>query len=217
MTLLNWQRSIEQIVVANKGARVLGFTSIHSGAGVSLICRRVAKTMSVNGMKTLIISISDTPAFAVHSPADRPAAGAISAAIVPSIHGYDCLPGNDIDGRPFASNVIQLRQMIDGELSGYQRIILDLPPISHDASDGLSSVGISAICDRTLLVCVVGTDRRTELSEAVALLRGAGARIAGIVSNEYKRVDPWQSLLQMFSRRRSKRGRSGVTAQAAAQ
>ncbi len=206
MTLLNWQRSIEQIVFANKGSRVLGFTSIHRGAGVSLICRRVAKVMSMNGMKTLVISVSGAPTFGAATEKSL-SPGALSLAIVPSMHGYDCLPSNDVDGRPLASNVTQLRQLIDGELSGYARIVLDLPPISHTTSSGLSSVGISAICDRTLLVCMIGRDRRTELTEALSLLRGAGAWIAGIVSNEYQHVDPWQNLLQMFSRRRTKQRR----------
>lgn len=204
MTLLNWQRSVEQIVVANKNCRLLGFTSVHRGAGVSLISRKVAKTMAANGMSTLIIAMSEMPANPQSRSSDKPvAAGALRAYIVPATHGYDLLPGCDVDGRPIASNVVQLRQVLDAEFADYDHIILDLPPISHVAADGLSTVAISVICDRTLLVCAIGTDRSGEVAEAVSLLRSAGATVSGIVANEFKRAETWQSILKRFSKRRN--------------
>jgi hypothetical protein len=202
MTLLNWQRCIEQIVVANKNYRVIGFTSVHRGSGVSLICRHVAKTTSVNGIKTLIISLSDTSPNQSRTSSDKPvAASALRAGIVPSTHGYDLLPGCDSEGRPVAFNIVQLRHVLDTEFADYNCIILDLPPISHVAADGLSTVAVSVVCDRTLLVCAIGADRRGEVSEAVALLRSAGATVTSVVSNEYKCADPWQNLFTIFSKR----------------
>lgn len=204
MTLLNWQRSVEQIVVASKNCRVLGFTSVHRGAGVSLISRNVAKTMAANGMRTLIIAMSEMQANPKWSSSDKPVtAGARRASILPATHGYDLLPGCDVDGRPIASNVVQLRQVLDAEFAEYNHIILDLPPVSHVAADGLSTVAISVICDRTLLVCAIGTDRSGEVAETVSLLRSAGATVSGIVANEFKRAETWQSMLKRFSKRRN--------------
>lgn len=207
MSLLNWQRSVEQIVVANKGFRVLGFTSVRRGAGVSLMCAHVAKTMAVNGMKTLVIALSE--AFHGHSwvSADKPVtASALRAAIVQSKYGYDLLAGCDSEGRPIVSNIVQLRQLLDVEFSDYNRVIIDLPPISHVANDGLSTVAMSVICDRMLLVCAIGSDRKGEVSEAVALLNGAGATLSGVISNEYQRVDPMQTIISKFSNFRNKSG-----------
>lgn len=206
MTLLNWQRSIEQIVVANKSYRLLGFTSVHRGAGVSLICRHVAQTMAVNGMKTLIITLSDAHASPSWTTSDKPvASGALRSTIVPSRHGYDVLPGCDSEGRPVAPNIVQLRHVLDTELADYNRIILDLPPISSVAEDGLSTVAVSVVCDRTLLVCAIGSDRKGEVAEALALLRGAGATVTGIVSNELQRAQSWRSIFSIFSKRAKRR------------
>ena len=187
MAQLNSQLSIEQIVVANKSCRLLGLTSVRHGAGVSLICRRVAKTMAVNGMKTLIISLSKTKGNPSWVSSDKPvAASTLRAAIVPSRYGYDLLPAYNSEGRPIALNVMQLRHLIDAELADYNRIVFDLQPLSQVDAEGLSTVAVSVICDRTLLVCAIGTDLRGEVSEAVSILRGAGATLAGIVSNEYR-------------------------------
>lgn len=212
MTLLiNWQRSIEQIVVASKDCRLLGLTSARRGAGVSLICRRVGKTMAVNGMKTLVVALSEPQGSLLWNAADKPAAaGAVRASIVPSTHGYDLLPAFDAEGRSIAANVVQLRQLLDTELADYTRIILDLPPISQVSADGLSAVAVSVICDRILLVCEIGADRKGEVAEAVSLLRSAGATVSGIVANEHKRVDPWERL---SNNRFFRRGRPAAAVQ----
>lgn len=211
MSILNWQRSVEQIVVANKGFRVLGFTSVRRGAGVSLISAHVAKTMSVNGMKTLVIALSEAHHGHAWVSSDKPVSpSALRAAIVPSKYGYDLLAGSDAEGRPIASNIVQLRQLLDVEFSDYSRIIIDMPPISHVATDGLSTVAVSVICDRMLLVCAIGSDRKSEVSEAVSLLHSAGASLSGIVSNEFNRVDPMQKILQLLPGRRKRAAAAAV-------
>ena len=201
MTLLNWQRSIEQIAVANKNCRLLGFASVRPGAGVSLICRRVAKTMAVNGMKTLLVSFSEPPtnaSAANHDKQDKLSAATILRAnVVPSRHGYDLLPLCGSEGL----NVVLLRNTFESDFADYGRIIFDLPPISHVAADGLSTVAVSVICDRVILVCLVGTDRRGEIAEAVSLLRAAGATVSGLVANEYQVVSPWPRFFRSKQKR----------------
>lgn len=194
MTLLNWQRSIEHIVVANKGCRVVGLTSVRSGAGVSHIGRGMAKSIAETGARTLVIMLSQMSSAGSDQPAP---AGELRASIVPSVHGYDIFSGNDSDGRPIALNARELRQALENELAEYDRIILDLPAICEDAGNGLRAVSVAPICDRVLLVCLVGSDRSTEIAEAAALLRGAGAVVSGVIANEYKRVDP-RAILAKF-------------------
>lgn len=200
MTLLNWQRSIEQIAVANKNCRLLGFASVHPGAGVSLICRRVANTMAVNGMKTLLVSFSElsTNASAViHDKQDKLSPANLRRNVIPSKHGYDLLPLSGSEGL----NVVLLRNTFEADFADYSRIIFDLPPISHVAADGLSTVAVSVICDRVILVCLIGTDRRSEIAEAVSLLRAAGATVSGLVANEYQVASPWPRFFRSKQKR----------------
>lgn len=195
MTLLSWHRSIEQIVVANKDCRILGVTSVRVGSGVSLICRRMAKAMAASGAKTLIVNLS--------LPAES-AAGAVHGripSVVPSIHGYDVVSGYDPDGNPTFSNALRLSEMLDTDFSTYARIILDLPPVSGETNEAYSPVTLAPVCDRLNVVCVVGTDTRTELHDAVALLQGAGGSVSAIIANEYKKVDTWTTLRAMIPMR----------------
>lgn len=188
MTQLNWKRSIGQIVMANKGCRLLGLTAVRHGAGVSTICRRAATLMATGGAKTLVVCLSEPHASATRHGSEKPTS-ALRSAIVPSLHGYDLLNCPDSDGLLATLNAVQLRDILDNEFSDYDRIIIDLPPLCDDTSDGLSTAGIATVCDRVLLVCVVGVDHRAELAEAAAILHSSGATLAGVVSNEYKRVD----------------------------
>lgn len=198
MSQLNWKRSVGQIVMANKGRRLLGFTAVRRGAGVTTISRRVASTMAAGGEKTLMVCVSELYGRAARNGADNnPAgAGALRAEIVPSAHGYDILNGTDGDALMATYSAVQLRDVLDNELAEYARIVLDLPPVCDDASDSISSASFATVCDGVVLVCLLGTDRRSEIAETAAILNSSGAKLAGIVSNEHKQKDFTSNLLQ---------------------
>lgn len=194
MALLSWQRSIEQIVLTTKGARLLGFTSVRRSTGVSLLCRQVAKASSDAGFKTLLVMLSESQGRGGRGNASKAAAASLRSYIVPSLNGYDLLPGRDGDARPLDFNAVRLREVLQTELTDYDRIICDLPPVSDETGDGLSAGTTAGMCDSVLLVCCIGEDRWGQVSEAAALLRRVGANVSGVVSNEYKRVNPWRGL-----------------------
>lgn len=196
MTLLNAQRSIEQIVIANKDCRVLGITSVRRGAGVSLICRGVAKAMAATGEKTLLVCTAQSGARTASAQPARPPL----ASVCVSPQGYGVLSVYSVDKDPLVSNALQLRQLLDTDFVDYSRIIVDLPPVMEEEGDALSVVALAPTCERVLVVCVIGSDGSAELSESVSLVRGAGARVSGIISNEFKRVDPWHKLRRMVGR-----------------
>lgn len=183
MSPLSWQRSIEQIVLSGTGRsdRVIGLTSVHSGAGVSLICRHIARTIASSGRSALLIDMSKP------QPISNPA---IREDIATTPYGCDVLAGLAEDGsRALFDDLPRLREMLTTDFAGYDRIVIDMAPIFDNTDTGFNSVAAAAVCDRLFLVCAVGTDSRAEIASAVSLLKGAGVPLSGLISNEYMRVD----------------------------
>lgn len=200
MSLLGWQRSIEQIILTSTNARnrVLGLTSVRRGAGVSLVCRHLAKTVGVGGSKALLVDMSEPPESPPINSERQWSVAAIRERIVPSVHGYDLLAGHAGEGDyGLFGNLPRLREMLASEFLDYDRIIVDIPAILDAAETGFNAVAAAAICDRLLLVCAVGTDKRAELSEAVSLLKGAGVAISGVISNEHQRIDAREEIIKL--------------------
>lgn len=198
MTILTAQRSIEQIAITSKGSRIIGFTSVRHGSGVSTISRSVAKAIAQSGSKTLLVPLAALQEAPPLVKTDTKAGGHLRASVAPSPHGYHLVAESSAALKSI--NAVRLREMLDTEFSDYDRIVMDLAPICDPAAgDGPGTVALSAVCDRLLLVCVIGNDRGREVTEAVSLLRSAGAPLSEIVSNEYARVDFWNVI-----RRRSK-------------
>lgn len=106
------------------------------------------------------------------------------------------MPGDE-DNKSIALDVHQLQLALRTELSEYDRIILDLAPIYDDIDSGMRTSSVAPMCDGVLLVCVIGTDSNAEVKEAASLLKGSGAKLTGVISNEYKRKDPWGFLRKM--------------------
>ena len=145
--------------------------------------------MAANGAKTLVVSLSNS-----HLQEAAPPSARRVASVIPSAHGYDILPCFDAEGQPVDSNAFHLREAHDKEFAGYERIILDLPPVLDQRANDSSALALAPLCERILMVCVIGETEATELSEAVSLLRGAGGIVSGIISNEYAVRDPWRLL-----------------------
>jgi Mrp family chromosome partitioning ATPase len=211
MTLVNWQRSIEQIMLSSTDSktRVLGLTSVRRGAGLSLVCRQLARTVAAAEFKTLLVDMSKPRGGVAVDTTRSPAPTEVRTSIVPSGDGYDVLRGRAGDEwRSLFGSLPRLRETLGTDLEDYTRIVLDMPPIIDDLDTGINSIALAAICDRLLLVCAVGRDTRSELSKSVALLRGAGITLSGIVSNEQLQVDPRAEFGQLASAWRFRRPRA---------
>lgn len=194
----NWQRSIEQIVLTatNQRNRVLGLTSLNRGAGVSMICRHLARTFASSGNSALLIDMSW--AQATSGIAVAASSAMFRETIVSSGHGYDVLSvGGEGAGSAVFGNLPRFREMLRTDFADYDRFVIDMPPILETAEAGFSTVAAAAMCDRLMLVCAVGVDKRSEVSSVVSMLKGAGVALSGIISNEYARVDAREQLAKL--------------------
>jgi Mrp family chromosome partitioning ATPase len=194
MTILNWQRSVEQIALSNERYRTIGFTSVRGGAGVSVISRLLAKAYANNGSATLLVDMSGS--YAAQSVGVQSASSAtLRGCIVKSQHEFDLLSGTVLEDHRACANLQKLRETLLHDFQDYKHVVLDLPPI-HEINDGsLNTVAAAAICDRLFLVCAIGQDCQSEVSEVLSILRDSGVPLAGIVSNEYMRVDAREKFL----------------------
>ena len=197
MTSLNWQRTVEQIALRNRRYRILGFTSVASDAGVSLISRLTAKALSESGCRTLLVDLSQ--AVLAEGNAKAGTMSNIAGAITNSANGFDILSFSGDDGRKIP-RMVDLRDFLRTEVAGYDNVVLDMPAVLDNDGEKLSAVSISAICDAMLLVCALGKDSRVEIDEVVNLIKGGGTQLVGVVSNEGFNTDTVYAALRRWSR-----------------
>lgn len=198
MTSLNWKRTIEQIALRNRSYRILGFTSVATGAGVSLVCRLTAKALTDCGCRVLLVDLSEAaPADTVTPP---PAAVTFRGAIVTSPNGFDILSfvGDEFGKAP---RMAELREFLLRDVADYDNIVLDMPAVLANDGDRLSAVRVSAICDAVLLVCALGKDKLADISEVFGLIKGGGSALAGLVSNEIFSPEPASASLRRFAKK----------------
>ncbi len=213
MTSLNWQRTVEQIALRNRRYRILGLTSVASGAGVSLISRLTAKALAESGCRTLLVDLSQ--AVLAEGNAKAGAMTNIAGAIANSPNGFDILSFSSDDGRKIP-RMVDLRDFLRTDIAGYDNVVLDMPAVLDNDGEKVSAVSISAICDAMLLVCALGKDRRTDIDEVVNLIKGGGTRLVGVISNEGFNKDTFSAALRrwtrIFKRRSQTAAPSGSTA-----
>ena len=201
MTLLNWQRCIEQIVLANQQEKILGLTSARRGAGVSQISRLTAMTIATTGAKTLLVNMSEPGSLVVRYDNTSPMAKDLREHIVSTEHGYDLLAGRHDVVRLAFARLPRLREMLLNEFTDYKHVVIDLPPILEALGGGFNTITAAAICDRLLLVCALGRERRSEVVGVVSLLRSSGIALSGVVSNEHSRPNPRKQRAQENAQR----------------
>ena len=189
MSSVNWQRSIDQIILTGTGGddRILGVTSIKHGAGVSLISRSLARTLAADRLRVLLLDLSGASAVFSKEADNAAAPDLVREHIVPSDQGYDVLVARA--GGPSESALVDLpslRELLKTELVEYACIVVDIPPVLNEFALGVNSVAAGAMCDRLLLVTRMGHDKRAEMTEVMSLLGGAGIRPSALLANEFK-------------------------------
>lgn len=199
MSSQNWKRSIEQIALTNARHRVLGLTSARRKSGVSLMCRLIARTLASSGTKTLLVDMSAPNPTAADADGMPLTAGALRGCIVPTAYQFDLLSGVENEEQRAFANLPRLRELLLNDLSDYQHVVLDLPPMLESDIGVFNKLAAAALCDRLLLVCAIGKDKQAEITEVAGLLRGAGVALSGIISNERDRVDTWQEVAKLAS------------------
>lgn len=188
MNSVSWQRTIDQIILTGTVGddRVLGITSITRGSGVSLISRALARTLANGRSRVLLVDLSAMPVAHSSQSSDSPLPESISDRIVASGQGYDTVGrGAECSDDETFIELPGLRQSLDAELSKYTHIVLDLPPILNDMPSRINPIAAGAMCDRVVLVTRLGTDKRSELLEALSMLDGANVKPAITLANEF--------------------------------
>ena len=191
MTVLQWQRSIEQIILtsAGQGKRVIGLASIQGKSGVGLVAHDLARTLSAGGSATLRIDASGlfTPGTEAH--AWTPRADRFRPFITSTTDGYDflCILSASSAGNPAhgSASIPILKEHFADELSNYQRVIIELPYLREPPSTALNPLTFAIFCDPLLLICGVGRDRVSELRSAVKMLASVGVKISGVIANQH--------------------------------
>jgi Mrp family chromosome partitioning ATPase len=194
MNTLDWTRNVEQIVlsVMSDDNRIVGIAAIRPGAGASLLCHSLAKTLGDGGLRTLRVDFDP--------PARDPAVNAAASDLAPwepgrtkskpwirtTSSGYDLLEVRTTDAtRPLFANMALLRQALAEEFAEYRRVIIEIPPVASAALEAPNPISISGACDAMLLLVVVGRDLRPEVQHAVSSLRRAGVNVSAVVTTSF--------------------------------
>ncbi|MGI9424905.1 MAG: hypothetical protein ACR2PA_17035 [Hyphomicrobiaceae bacterium] len=189
MSRVNWQRTIDQILLTGTGGddRILGLTSVRRVSGVSLVSRYLARTLAADQLQVLLLDLSEAKSALSMDVDGPPDLGSIGEQIVASGQGYDLLVGGSSEPDHGALvGLPRLRGLLRTEFANYARIVIDMPPVLDESALGVNSIAASAMCDRLLLVTRIGRDKRAELTEVLSLLRGAGVRPSALLANKFK-------------------------------
>jgi hypothetical protein len=177
-------RSIEDVVISISRAdkQIVGLTSPEQDNVVASIAHGVADFLARSGRSVLLIQFNGTVD-------GRVADGTVSDLserrnLVHRRQGLDCIALVPSADSPYAfSDTAKIRSALEGLLTSYQFIILELGPVVAGSAATLNPVPAAAACDHLLLTCRRGMKR--SLLEAVAgKLRTAHCAIGGIILND---------------------------------
>ena len=189
MSQINWQRTIDQIILTGTGSddRLLGLTSVKRGSGVSLVCRYLARTLAADRMRVLLLDLSEARSASSGAVSNHQNYEFVRDQIITSAHGYDLLSahGTDSQDGPLV-DLPQLRELLGTALSNYSRIVIDMPPLLDGSASGVNAVAAGSMCDRLLIITRIGHDKRGELTDVLSMLRDAGVRPSAILANKFK-------------------------------
>ena len=179
---------------ADAGKRVFGVTSAHAGEGKSLVVSNLAASFSMLEKKVLLIDADmRCPAqqmiFADEVKKDSKGlteylaglAKDVDDCIIPINGGLSLMPCGQIPPNPaelLAS--ARMRDLLETLSDRFDYVFVDLPPVCEVAD----AVAISASLNGYFLVTRAGHCEVRELSRAEEMLKGAGARLCGVILND---------------------------------
>ncbi len=172
--------------------RVLAVTSTIPSEGKSLVASNLAIVLAQTGLKTLLVDAdlrrpSVHKAYQLHSPTGLSSYLSEETSDLASITHKTEVPNLDViccgsvPANP--SELIgskRMREFLQVTGKGYDRIVLDCPPISA-VSDPLV---ISAMADGILFVTKFNKIRREHARKSVQRVQNAGIHILGVVLND---------------------------------
>ncbi len=171
--------------------KVYQITSPLPGDGKSMVAANLAVTLARSGKRVLLIDLD------LRSPRlsgrfgleDKPGLTNLlngeldprSAAIPTGIDDLDVLPSGTIPENPAEALLMpELGEALDWYRDHYDFIIVDTPPVLLVTDPAITT----AYTDATLLAIRIVRRSRANAKEAVSILRGADAQIAGVIVNK---------------------------------
>jgi hypothetical protein len=166
-----------------KGAQVVALSSPSAGEGVSTIAEQLAKRSTEIGKKTLLLLFSNKP--------EKP--GVIpwkigensNKSLKRNEQGYYFLHVKAIDSDILKwADPITISNFFKVLKRNFDRIIVDLPPISTREALEVSPVPIAAETDCLMLITLSGHLTAISAKELVTTLEQADVKIAGVLLND---------------------------------
>jgi hypothetical protein len=182
----HWLMSAERIahLAAVNGASTIGVISIDGDAGVSTLSRQICHVLSGGESKALLIDLGGPVLNATTGTIDAGESAPVWERKETGDRGYAEMVARPTTATRFIFNdVASLQRVWRDELRSHAKLVVDLPAALHQRDDLLSPLAAAASCDAVFLVCLQGRTAGPRLAEAVALLRAARVKLAGIIVN----------------------------------
>ena len=179
----SWTTETDQIILMakKKKARILGFTSARNGAGVGLLCDKVAERYMQFGQKTLLLDLAGDEDLLEEE--DGLASGKKAVSGHKPGNETPCLkymtPG-EMDQLQFGS-AESLEKTLARDFDDTTRIIVKLPAMFQQSPSITSPLQGAAVCDCLFVVCVPGQDTKPQIREMFANLKMVNIEVDGLV------------------------------------
>ena len=169
-----------------QSARIIGLTSNRSGVGVTRVSHQLAVGLAAFGRKTLLVDASRADfGNSDDTVSSKPVAALLDLATAAGAN----LSFVDLATVPFVSSAPtdELRSMFKSANECGYTVVVDLPPVvqpSGQPTPAFAAAG--SACEVCLLICLSGTMKTGELSSCVETSRIVGAKLAGLILNDWK-------------------------------
>ncbi len=174
--------AVHQHVTARR-ARIVGIVGVDHDSGVSTLVNALAARCAQGGQRTLVIDCGGRACDFDQRGPDLLGGSAI-AATKRHPGGYDTLllrpPSHEMLR---VRSVSWLRNLMVGELGGYQMIFVDMLPARENPEYALPATIVGNACDIVLMMCLAASATKADLQEAVSSLRTVGAPLGAVIVN----------------------------------
>ena len=168
-----------------QSARIIGLTGNRGGVGVTLVSNQLAVGLAAFGRKTLLIDASRVDfGNAEDAVASKPVTTLLDLATAAG----ENVSFIDLAAVPLLSAARgELRHMFEAAADRGYTVVVDLPPVvqpSGQPTPAFAAAG--SACELCLLICLSGTMKTSELSSCVETSRIVGAKLGGLILNDWK-------------------------------
>ena len=169
-----------------QSARIIGLTGNRGGVGVTLVSNQLAVGLAAFGRKTLLIDASRVDfGNSEEAISSNPVTTLLdlATAVGENVSFVDLAPVPFLSGDPAG----ELRGMFEAATERGYTVVVDLPPVvqpSGQPTPAFAAAG--SACELRLLICLSGTMKTSELSSCVETSRIVGAKLGGLILNDWK-------------------------------